>query len=96
MQIQAFAVFDEKASCYDKPFFMPTWAMAKRMFGDAVNQVDTAVSKHPADYKLYGLGTFDVESGMLEGTSTPTFICHGSDFVEPERVPMLTEVKNVR
>lgn len=84
MKIRAFAVFDEKAAIYQTPWFAQTEGMAKRMFGDAVNNEDTPLSKHPGDYKLYEIGHFMLESGSLEGIETaPKFLAHGSDFIKP-------------
>lgn len=85
MNLLAFAVFDEKAGAYEKPFFCPAVGIARRLFGDGVNMEDTALSKHPGDYKLYQIGHFELESGILIGMDTaPKFLCHGSDFAKQE------------
>ncbi len=87
MIIKAFAVFDEKAGSYDKPFFVQTDGIARRLFGDGINQADTQIAKHPGDYKLYQIGHFELESGLLigmEAGAAPKFLAHGSDFVKPQ------------
>ncbi len=92
LKISAYAVFDEKAGVYDKPFFVLSDGVAQRIFGDGVNQEDTQISKHPGDYKLYRVGGFDLESGILYGLDEPPkFLAHGSDFIEPVA---LREVNN--
>lgn len=95
MKILAFAVFDEKAGAFEKPFFVQAVGVANRMFGDAVNNDDTPMSKHPSDYKLYEIGHFELESGLLIGVDTaPKFLSHGSDFIKPEQREELREVRN--
>lgn len=54
-----FAIYDQKANAYLTPFFLPTAAMAVRVFSDCVNSDDHQFGKHPNDYTLWHLGTFD-------------------------------------
>ncbi len=94
MKIRCFAVFDDKARIYQTPWFAQTDGMAKRMFGDGVQLDDTPLNKHPGDYKLYEIGHFEMESGILIGMETaPVFLAHGSDFVKPAH---LLEVERAR
>lgn len=61
-----FAVFDTKVALFAQPFFARNQAAAMRMFNDACSDPSTTLSKHPADFHLYHLGSFDEETGYLE------------------------------
>ena len=71
MQIlKIFTVFDEKAESYMQPFYMQTTGAAIRAFEDTCNDPASAFNKHPADYTLFEVGTFDdhnAEIKMLSG-----------------------------
>lgn len=77
----AFSVYDEKAAVFSPPFFMSTQGQAIRMFGDLVNDKQSSLSKHPADYRLFCLGEFDQSSGELKGVMPPKFMCAAADFI---------------
>lgn len=60
-----FSVKDRVADSFDNPFFMPAVGMAIRGFTDAINDDKTHLYKHPDDYDLYRIGTFDPLTGAL-------------------------------
>ncbi|CAK0755299.1 hypothetical protein CCP3SC15_2050004 [Gammaproteobacteria bacterium] len=68
MVLKAFGIFDVQASCFSPPFFMSTKGQAVRAFTDLVNDHQSTVFKHPEDYRLGQLGTFDDFTGMLSTT----------------------------
>lgn len=59
MLLQIFTVYDSKAEAYLQPFYMGTRGEAIRAFSDSVNDPNTAFHKHPSDYTLFALGTWD-------------------------------------
>lgn len=65
MQLRAFTVYDSKVESYLRPFFMQTPAEAIRAFKETVNDGQSAFSKHPEDYTLLEVGTFDESTGEL-------------------------------
>lgn len=69
MKLHMFTVFDVKAKAYLPPFFLPQVGQAVRSFGDAIDDPAHAFAKHPEDYTLFLVGTFDDASGVvaLEG-----------------------------
>ncbi len=72
------SIYDEKAKAFLTPFIAPTVAHAMRTFGDAVNDDKTAFEKHPADYTLFVIATFDVDTGeVLPGKSA---LGNGAEF----------------
>ncbi len=59
------SIYDEKAGVHERPFSAASVAHAKRTFGDFVNDSGTIIGMHPADYTLFKVGVFDVQSGKL-------------------------------
>lgn len=77
----AFSIFDEKASAYNLPFFYPQVPLAVRAFTDMLQNPNSVVSRHPADFSLYSIGSFDDNSGKLESSTEPVFIARGSEIL---------------
>lgn len=71
MKLIACAVFDSKVGAYSPPFFVKTKGEAIRSFTDACRDDKVPFAKHPADYRLFFLGEFDDNSGLLSGLSKP-------------------------
>lgn len=65
MKLNAYTLFDSKALTYHPPFFTHTDGAAVRMVGDLVADPNTSVGRHPADYVLYFVGTYDDSNGQL-------------------------------
>lgn len=82
MKLLVMSVFDEKATVYGTPIFVPNRGVAVRSFSDAVQESGSQFAKHAGDYKLYCLGEFDNVSGELIKLSAPEFVCHAVDFVK--------------
>lgn len=82
MKLIVFSIFDEKGSMFGVPFFMSAKGLALRGFQDLVNDKNSSVSKHPGDYKLYSLATYDDCTGRFESHDIPEFIANAVDFVD--------------
>lgn len=63
---QIFSVYDTKAEEFSSPFYSPTLGSGERAYNDAVADPESALAKHPEDYHLYHLGSFDTESGLFD------------------------------
>lgn len=66
MMQNAYSLFDKKVEAYGNPFFMPNDAAAVRSVGDAAADRSTTLARHPADFSLYSIGSFDDSTGRLE------------------------------
>lgn len=66
MKLKSFAIWDEKAKSFVAPFFLPEVGMAVRTFKDCINDKNHAFGKHPEDYTLFRVGTFDTDDGSFE------------------------------
>ena len=65
MQLQIYAVYDDKAKLYLQPFFLRSTPEAVRAFGDLCNNPDHPFSAHPEDYSLWHFGEWKEESGQF-------------------------------
>jgi hypothetical protein len=60
------AVFDKAVQAYAKPMFVPALGAALRAFEDEVIRPDSEMGKHPEDYAMFHIGTYDDSSAELE------------------------------
>jgi hypothetical protein len=74
------SVFDEKSCVFSNPVYMRTKGEAIRAFEAEINKKESALGQYPEDHKLYVLGFFDDNSGLIEGVAQPEFIISGTDF----------------
>lgn len=67
------SVKDRCANAFGRPFFVPSVGLAIRSFSDEVNRSadDNQMNRHPEDFDLYELGTYDDESGIIYCHSSP-------------------------
>lgn len=79
MTLLAFAIRDEKVGAFLQPFFAPAIGSAIRSFLDACTG-DTPMAKHPGDYTLYRIGSYDDNTAQLL-SDTPLLVASGSEAV---------------
>lgn len=65
MLVKAFSILDTKSDTFAPPFFFSTTGQAVRAFKDLANDDRSAVNRHPGDYRLFCIGTFDDSIGRL-------------------------------
>lgn len=70
-----FTVFDLKSEAYLQPFFLDTLGQAKRAITDCVNDPNHQFGKHPSDYTLHELGTYDDSTGLFNTQKQMTHGC---------------------
>jgi hypothetical protein len=80
MILLAFSVLDEKATLYAHPFFCAAPGQAVRYFTDWARDKEGPIGKHPEDYKLYRIGSFDDQSGIFL-PQNPEPIAYGTEVV---------------
>ncbi len=89
MLLKIFAMRDEKSELFIRPFFMPNLALAQRAIVSAGQEAEHPFSRHPRDYILYELGTWDEEHAEFDVRVAP--IRHGS---VGELTPKSEEIKD--
>lgn len=83
---------DRAVDTYMSPMFARSENEATRQFNDAINNNDTQnpLYKHPEDYDLYRLGTYDDQTGEFHNEPRPHMVitgkeCKNARQQEPER-----------
>lgn len=66
MILQIFSVYDRAAMTYGHPFCMVAIPAASRAFIDQFDAPNTLLAKHPDDFELRHIGSFDDESGEIQ------------------------------
>ncbi len=84
MITKAFAVFDVKAGNYGSPIFCLSEGIALRSFVDVTNDGQSAINKHPADYSLFEIGSYDDSSAELICKKPRQVVQATSVYVEPK------------
>jgi len=80
-----YALYDIVGMTYMQPFYFQHDAQAVRKIQDDLAEPNNYVAKHPKDYRLCKIGTYDLNSGELVGVETPIFVCDvNSLVVKPE------------
>lgn len=87
MILRAFAFLDTKTGAFSVPFFTNHPGNALRMAGDLANDVSTTIGRHPADYVLHQVGTFNDDTGQFDTDNINLGSCAALVVVQP-RLPM--------
>lgn len=69
MIVNAYSIFDRKTLVYYQPWFQPTDGAASRILADLVNDPSTSIGKHPGDFVLFRIGTYDDAKGLMTSVS---------------------------
>lgn len=88
-----FTVYDVKAEVYMPPFFVPTIGLATRAFADCVNSKDHQFGKHPHDYTLFQLGSFDDSDASISQTDNKS-LGNGVEYIDPKHTSAVEEFEN--
>lgn len=62
---QVFSVYDSKAEFFAQPMFFRTTGEALRSWSQACNDEQQDLSKHPGDFSLFHIATYDTDTGVL-------------------------------
>lgn len=65
MKLFVYATYDKKACVYSRPMFAPNDQSMLRSFSDVAQDKSHPIGKHPEDYTLWRLGTYDEEKGSF-------------------------------
>lgn len=95
MILKAFSILDNKADSFGAPFFFPTTGQAVRAFKDLCNDPNSNVNRHPGDYRLYCIGTFDDAIGRLLGLDQVEPLGYATDYRDLPGTPVGVNVRSV-
>ena len=92
MKLKAYTIYDVASGVYMRPFFSQADGQATRGFKDIATDADHEVGKHPEDYTLYRIGTFNDGTGEIEGEQLTKLIT-GLQCVSMDRNPEKADLK---
>lgn len=83
MLLQIVSVRDRAADAFGRPIFVHSIGQAIRSFQDEINRVgdNNDMHKHPEDYDLYHIGTFDDNNARIESFDRPIQIAIGNQLI---------------
>lgn len=93
---KVFSVYDSAAKAYLPPFNAPGRGVAFRAFQDAVLNPESMFNKHPADYCLYELGTFDDSLGTYVLSTSAERVVQARELMPPSTDGKPVVVKPVK
>lgn len=79
------AVRDRQLDAFLRPFTAESIGQAQRAFTDEVNRKDSDMYKHPEDYELFQIGTFDTNTGEIQATAKPVQVALASNLFQPNK-----------
>lgn len=65
MKLNAYTLYDVKSLVYSPPFFAVAHGSAIRMVMDLANDPGTLPGRHPQDFTLLCIGSFDDQLGLV-------------------------------
>lgn len=68
MKLNIYSIYDVKIAAFSQPYYSHTNGSALRAFADHVNDPQSQPNKHPEDYQLFHLGSFDDNTGEILAT----------------------------
>lgn len=66
MNQNIYSIYDNKTLVFNTPFFALNNAAAIRTFSDAANDQNTNICRHPTDFCLFMIGTYDQQTGEIQ------------------------------
>ena len=88
MILNAYTLHDAKALVYNQPFFAANHPVAIRMVSDIASDTNTSIGRHPRDYTLYRIGTYDDQTGFFQPLEIREHVCDVITLVQPIPTPL--------
>ena len=74
MRLNVYSISDRAIGVYDRPWCAHSDAMAVRSFTDEATRADGFIGKHPEDFTLFRVGTWDDNKGAIVGEAAEKVI----------------------
>lgn len=88
------SVFDKATGAYMRPWTAQSKGQAIRMFTDLVMDPQTDIAKHPEDYSLFYLGSFDDNEGIIDQPEDLECIARAHELKAQEQEKALSSIEN--
>lgn len=82
MLFTVFSIYDSAISTWLPPMYARNKGEMLRNFADGVQDVNSKLAKHPGDYALFELGTWDDDKCVFTVLKAPIRLCMALDFVK--------------
>lgn len=82
MLFSVFSIYDSAVSSWMPPMYFRNKGEVLRWFAEAVNNSESRLAKHPSDYCLFELGTWNDDTCVFE-LQTPVRLGIAMEFVKP-------------
>lgn len=79
MQLQMFSIKDTKGEAFGPIFLTRAHGEAERALKDEVTNPQSRINKHPTDFDLWHLGTYDDVTGKIEPLDAPRHIINAEN-----------------
>jgi hypothetical protein len=98
MKMNIYSIYDQAAKAYLNPFFLHNDGLAIRAFQDNVNSTDdNNIAKHPDQFTLFKLASYDDQTGLIEALPSPTHLTGGLEVKNPTpESDILKEIKALK
>jgi len=100
MKLNAYSIFDTASGLYSRPFFGQSDGEAKRSLQDISTDAEHPVGKHPEDYSLHRMGTWDDTTGTFHNEENEC-LCTALELValsrtvnKPAQLDLVNEIEN--
>lgn len=94
MLFTVFSIYDSAVSTWLPPLYARNKGEMLRNFADGVADPKSQLAKHPSDYSLFELGTWDDDKCVFTTLKAPIRLCMALDFVKV--VPLQSEPPKVK
>lgn len=79
MKHRMFSIKDTKADVYNKPFYLINEKLVERVAADLLRDKSSEISRHPDDFIMFDLGSYDDNTGTFTLNELPTVLFRFSD-----------------
>lgn len=91
MILNAYTLFDSKSLVFNQPFFAHNNAVAIRMVTEIAQDMNTSIGRHPSDYVVYRVGTYDDQTGFFSPLEIREHVVDVISLVQREPQPAFFE-----
>ena len=82
MLFTVFSIYDSAISTWLPPIYARNKGEMLRNFADGVADAKSQLAKHPGDYSLFELGTWDDDKCLFTMLKAPIRLCLALDFIQ--------------
>lgn len=76
MKTIMYSLYDRAVMVYGRPVFAPAWGALARDLEEVLIDPNSMIAKHPADFDIYELGSFEDSSGDFQMYPRPLLVCN--------------------